>query len=83
MGLCAATSGSTRRPTQREPGALLPQRTEPQHTSAMSKQTAHEILNFWKSGARSYQPAIINQALAVTGDLSPNLNRAYFENEDV
>ncbi len=48
----------------------------------MSKQIAHEILNFWKSGARSYQPAIINQALAVTGDLSPNLNRAYFENEN-
>ncbi len=48
----------------------------------MSKQMAHEILNFWKSGARSYQPAIINQALAVTGDLSTNLNRTYPDDEN-
>ncbi len=48
----------------------------------MSKQMAHEILNLWRSGARNYQPEIINQALAVTGDIAPRLDYPHSENEN-
>jgi len=43
----------------------------------MSKQTAHEILNLWRAGARHYQPEIVNQALAVTGDIATKLTHPH------
>ena len=40
----------------------------------MTRAEAIKILTLWKSGAQHFPQAIINHALAVTGDLSPTLD---------
>lgn len=47
----------------------------------MTKETAHQILNLWRSGARYYQESIITQALIITGDITTTLNNSHSVDE--
>ncbi len=47
----------------------------------MTRDEANKILTLWKSGAQHFPQAIINHALAVTGDIAATLDRAHPSNE--